>query len=234
VAPYCTLRWRGETKISYFTATCDEEDGCGLVLKTNETDPALNDYSDVIDLLDFLNNSSDEDFEAGIEAVLDVDQLLRTLAVAAVITDYEGPLGAYDDFYLYHRPDTDQWVFIPWDQNKSFGRNRCANDTVPANPVEKPWCQNESRPLFDRLFAVPRFAAAYRAHLTTLLTDWFTVEKLQAWIDELDALVQPQLATDSAYLWTLADYKLALTDGITGAKAPGPPAGPPGRPRRRR
>ncbi len=221
VAPYCTLRWRGDAKINYFTTACDEEDGCGLVLKSNETDPALNDYADVIDLLDFLNNSSDEDFAAGVEAVLDVDQLLRTMAVGAAITDYEGLLGAYDDFYLYHRPDTGLWVFIPWDQNKSFGRSRCANDTVPTNPVQKPWCQNESRPLFDRIMAVPRFAAAYRAHLTTLLNDWFTPEKMQVWIDQYDALIQPELATDTAYAWTVADYELALGDGIAGAKAPG-------------
>jgi len=60
VAPGCSLEYRGEGREKYLVECGDEE--CGLVLKTNEDDPTMNDYADLIDFLKALNETSDANF----------------------------------------------------------------------------------------------------------------------------------------------------------------------------
>lgn len=56
----CALQWLGDTKADYYhTAGCQPGfDDCGLVLQTNEDDPADNDYADLIHFLDVLHRGA--------------------------------------------------------------------------------------------------------------------------------------------------------------------------------
>lgn len=63
----CALEWRGPDKSAYYRQNLAPDDppspgfdDCGLVLSTNEDDPAKNDYSDLIHFIDVLNNTPDD------------------------------------------------------------------------------------------------------------------------------------------------------------------------------
>ena len=87
-----------------------------MALKTNENAP---DHSALFRLLDVLNNGPDETFPEEIEKVLDVDQVLRFLAVSAAIVHLDNYIGTGHNYYLY---EVDvKFTIIPWDLNMVFG-----------------------------------------------------------------------------------------------------------------
>jgi spore coat protein CotH len=207
----CSLSWAGDRKSDYLK-TCLEKDGCGLQLKSNEDDPLLNNYADLIDFLDFLNNSSESEFAAGIEEVFDVDGFLRYLAVAVALGDHTGYLGNIDNFYLYHRPDTGRFVFIPWDHNKSMGLTTCAlaAHRTGAAP-ETPECTDANRPLVDRILAVGAFRATYLGYMQEVVDTVLAPAAMQAWIDELEALIEDRIPLDPNSQYTLAQHQTAIS-----------------------
>jgi spore coat protein CotH len=207
----CSLTWAGDRRTDYLDTTCLEEDGCGLVLKSNEDDPTLNNYSDLIDFLDFLNNSTDLEFAAGIEERFDVDAFLRYLAVAVALGDVTGYLGGIDNFYLYHRPDTGKFVFIPWDHNKSMGLTPCPTGahTTGSSP-DDPECTDAQRPLVERILAVGLYRSAYRGYLEDVLT--LMPHQMFVWVNnDLNSLIYELVSLDPNYEYTDAQYQEAIS-----------------------
>jgi len=212
----CPLTWAGDAKSDYFVSGgggCLDEDGCGLVLKSNEDDPLQNDYADLIDFLDFLNNATEAEFAAGIEDVFDVDAFLRYLAVAVAFSDHTGYLGFMDNFYLYRRPDTGRFVFFPWDHNKSMGLTRCTRhaQATGAPPLE-PQCTVDSRPLVDRILAVEAHRATYLGYLQQVLDDQLAPAVMQARVDALEALIVDLVPEDPNLEYTLAQHQAAISN----------------------
>ena len=207
--PGCDLTWKGDKKSDYLDTTCLEEDGCGLVQKTNEDDVSQNDYADLITFLDVLNNGKDATFEADFGAIFDVDSFLRYLAVAVAIGDFDGYLGSIDNFYLYHRPDTGKWVYIPWEHRKAFGIKGCALATHPTGTgVAAPECTTEKRPLVERVLAVEAWRTKYVAYVKQVAEDYMNVCWVTAGIEELDALIGDKVAADPKSLVTVDAYEV--------------------------
>jgi len=209
--PFCHLFDAGSTKDDYLIADCGGGEACGWVLETHEDDPARNGYEDLIAFIQWLNAATDEEFAAEIEDHFDVDGFLRFLAVAAAIGDYDGYLKGYEDFNLYHRPDTDRWVFIPEDHDRSYGDGNCKGTLEPTGgPVLPPWCGWETRPLGDRIFDIPAYEEAYLGYIEEIATHWLTAEVHGAWIAEIADLLRAPLAADPSFPFTMLAHETAL------------------------
>ena len=210
VPPGCTLEWVGDQKDDYQFGSGD--DAQGLVLSTNRSDPEKNDYGDLIYFLDVLNNTADDKFQAAIQGVFDVDSFLRWLAVAVAIGDFDNYLSWPDNFYLYHRPDTNLFVYIPWDHNKAYGGKKCKGSfEATGATVANPTCEILERPLVDRLLAVPAFYDKYIGYLGEVTDTWLTVAQQQAWLDELNELVGWQIALDTTSFHSEDEYYQAIS-----------------------
>jgi spore coat protein H len=188
----CSLAWQGDDPQSYVrTEGCAQGyDQCGLVLQTNEDDPALNTYADLIHLLDVLNNTPAEQFQAEFSKVFDVPHFLRLAAVAYATSNFDSYFGKGHNYYLYHRADG-LFQMIPWDFDLAFGNTECPTD--PSDPT----CGGaESHPLTLKIMAVPAWRDAYLGHLKTLLDTAFTEAQLTQWVSAADALIAPFVAVD--------------------------------------
>jgi len=213
VAPGCSLDYRGDKMSDYYVPECEEQGGCGIVLKTNLDDPDKNDYADLASFLDLVNNTPDDELESALPAVFDVDSFLKYMAAAVAISDYEGYLGRHDNFFLYNRPDTGRWIYIPWDHNKSFGGGKCpGSKDLSGGPVMPAWCGGGHRVLAERILAVPAFEQQYRGYLSWILDTVLTRENLKAWIDEADALIRERVKNDPVPMHSYEAYKESLTD----------------------
>ncbi len=106
------LDYRGEDSAPY---------ECSYDKVTNE-DAA--DWSDVIGLCRALN-ASDEEYPAGVEALADIDQWCRYLAVQSVLANQETCIyNDYgDDYYLYARPPDGKFILLPWDMDSVYREN---------------------------------------------------------------------------------------------------------------
>ena len=85
-------------------------------LKTNENKP---DHSLLFRFLDVLNNEPDDTFPIEIEKMLDVDEVLRYLAVSTLIVHLDNYIAMGHNYYLYD--NNGKFVIIPWDLNMAFG-----------------------------------------------------------------------------------------------------------------
>lgn len=219
VPPGCTLEWAGDTVGDYRFGSGDNAQG--LVLETNRSDPEKNDYADLIDFLDVLNNSSDAEFELAIQEVFDVDTFLRWLAVAVAIGDFDNYLSWPDNFYLYHRPDTDLFVYIPWDHNKAYGGKKCKGSfEATGSTIAKPTCEILERPLVDRILAVPAFNDLYLGYLEKMTSKWLTEAQQGEWLDELNEMVGWQIALDPTSYHSEDEYYEAISDSTSPGSPP--------------
>lgn len=210
-APGCTLEWKGDSKWDYHFPDCGGSEECGLTLITNEKSPDVNTYEDLIDFLDLLNNTPDAEFEAAISGAFEVDLFLRWLAVAVTIADYESYLGDADAFYLYNRPDTGKFVFIPWDLNKTYGDKKC-NGSVEetGGRIEPPWCLGPGKPLVERIYAVPAFKAQYLTYVEQVLTDHFTDTVQALWVKEYGELIYDDFIEEDVSFHSEDDYWVGI------------------------
>lgn len=114
---------------------------------------------DLEELQNALGSATSEQFVDALDARVDVDQLLRLVALENVIVRTDGFSDARNNFYLY-RPPTPQsrWVMLPWGM-----------DTLLASADRDPWELRGSdsgpdlaSPLVHRMAQASELVARYR------------------------------------------------------------------------
>ncbi|MDA8745803.1 CotH kinase family protein [Rubripirellula amarantea] len=195
-------------------------------LKTNE---AANDYSDLIEFIDVLNNTSSGELADAIEPLLDVDNTLTSLALNNLFANLDSYSGAAHNYYLYDRDDTGQFTHVFWDVNESFGtftqfvdRGQVITDLDPfwlpvATTMGPPGTatESESRPLAENLWAVDEYSTEYLRDLAEMLREGFDVESVTARINELADLIRADVTADPNKQFTTAQFEQNLTTNVT-------------------
>ncbi len=85
--------------------------------ETGDTD----DLGPLIDFLDFVNTSSDEEFAAGLADWLDVDSFATYLAFEDLVGNFDDIDGPGNNSYLRWDADAEQFTVVAWDHNLAFG-----------------------------------------------------------------------------------------------------------------
>lgn len=202
--PHGNLTWKGSQQSAY---AGDYE------LKTNET---ANDWSDLIALLDALNNSSANDLPTNLAARLNLDGWYGHWAVHSMFVNLDSYIGSGHNYYLYHNEDTDQFEFIAWDENEAFGNFKMGLSEqqllmLPFTHIPQPFDQ---RPLMNRLLQNPSMKQAYAERYCELLAD-FTNEALDARIDSLADLIRPHVFEDTKKFYSNLQFDQNLKAQLT-------------------
>ncbi len=186
-----------------------------MALKTNENYP---DHSALFHLLDILNNEPDETFPTEIEKVLDVDEVLRYLAVSTLIVHLDNYLGMGHNYYLYEV--NGKFTMIPWDLNEAFGTfNRGLDREGTINFfIDEPTVGTVAeRPLVNRLLSHQPYLDTYHGYLETLLDGPFSVDVMESRINELADRIRPYVEADELKFFSTEGFERALTMDV-GAK----------------
>jgi spore coat protein CotH len=176
-----------------------------MCLKTNENKP---DSSALFRLLEVLNKEPDETFAGEIEKVLDVDQVLRYLAVSTVLVHLDNYTGMGHNYYLYEVDG--KFTIIPWDLNMSFGNLNCNLnlDRIINFFIDEPTAGAlKERPLVARLLSVPAFLETYHRYLTELMDGPFSYEVMASRIDELANMIRPYVKADSLKFFPTTSFE---------------------------
>ncbi|MBT9554889.1 MAG: CotH kinase family protein [Myxococcales bacterium] len=187
----CSLAWRGDAREDYVaTEGCAPGyDDCGFVLETNEDDPALNDYKDLIEFIRVLNETPESELEAELPKVFDVEAFLRLSAIAMATANSDSYFGKGHNFFLYRRADG-RFEMIPWDFDLAYGGGCEPEDFEPT-------CGGlDSHPLVAKIWSVPAWRTHYRELLCEVATTWLTPARHTAWIAALDTRIGALMATD--------------------------------------
>lgn len=81
------------------------------------------DLTPLIDFLDLLNNSSDEDFAAELPERLDVEAFARYLAFEEVVDNFDDIDGPGNNSYLRWDAETGTFTVVAWDHDLAFGQS---------------------------------------------------------------------------------------------------------------
>jgi hypothetical protein len=144
------------------------------------------DWSDIVDLCFRFDadTTSEADFPAAIEAVVDIDEWALYFAAFAILGSTENSilLNNGDDYYLYRRPSDGKWILLPWDLDSCFDET----EQVLFRPTVAQ---------IERFLEHPRYAPLYWCYLESLLPSAFPSEVVEARVDQLAPLFSASLVT---------------------------------------
>jgi hypothetical protein len=126
-----------------------------------------------------------------------VEAFLRFLAANALLANLDSFLGFGHNFYLYLHPDTNKFLFIPWDLDLSMGAWPMAG--TPEQQVNLSIMHPHRGPnrLIERLLAVKEINERYRKLVKELTDTCFTKERLLKDLDAIEKVVKEPLAKEA-------------------------------------
>ncbi len=209
--PHGSLTWKGDQQANYVG---DYE------LKTNED---LNDWSDLIALLDALNNSPASDLPTSLAARFNLDGWYGYWVAHSLFVNLDSYVGSGHNYYLYHNEDTDQFEFIAWDENEAFGNFKMMLSqqqiiSLPYTHIPQPFNQ---RPLMNRLLQDATLKQAYTDRYCELLP-YFTNEAFDPRIDSLADLIRPHVYEDTKKTYTNEQFEQNLSQDVNLPSPNGP------------
>ena len=161
------------------------------------------DYVDLIELIEVVLQLPDEAFEANVDRVVKVDDVLVFLAMSAVIQNQDW---VKKNYYLYRDPTAvdARWTVIPWDLDLTLGHLWTEESDVFDEQIfidGSPYVGMNEGYLFynqlaDRLLRVPRFRKRYRSFIAHLLAGKFNNNFLGPRMDNALCRMQPDLLAD--------------------------------------
>jgi hypothetical protein len=189
-------------------------------LKTNE---AEDNYSDLAYLIYFLETATEQDFENRIENILNVDGVLRWMAIDILTGSWDDYWYNKNNYYLYKNPNTAQFEFIPYDYDNTFGiwwDGIESGIDWGTRDIDNWGKTNEGRPLTERILAVDKYRDRLHFYINKFIDEYFNETNLFPEIDRLKTLTEVAAEEDDYrtfdYGWDTDDYHASFTSALDG------------------
>jgi len=210
------LTWLGPEAAAYYPF---------YTLVTNET---ANDYSGLIGMIDVLNNTPITDLQAAIEPLLDVQNALYGVALNNLFVNMDSYNGTAANYYLYDRDDTGRFAHLHSATDEAFARTKAylatGQDPLLLDPLWLPVVKQDqppqSRPLMERLWAVPGYKQTYLRMLAEMLREGFDPNGMGQRINRLADLIRTDVYADPNKLYSNAEFETNLTTDIPDGNKP--------------
>lgn len=194
------LNWLGPDKQAYK----DQK----FKLNTNET---ADDWSKLINFIDFINNDHSPDFKQKLEAKFDVHHYLKVLAIEKCVRSWDSYWGGGNNYYLYEHPDgMIRW--IPWDMNETFQDIKVLSGTSALNGYLIPTPQLEERPLLKRIFEYEDWKDEYLSYSCELINGSFNLNHLGEFALKRHNLIDGAYKSDPYRYNSYEDFNTSLTE----------------------
>ena len=133
--------------------------------------------------------------QAGLEAAIDVEALLRAYAVNVYVGMSDDYWRLANNYYLLQRPTDSRWLFVPYDYDRTFGVETVGEDEATSSLVN--WGSSRAvntTHLMDRVLVVPALNARWRYLLRAMHSEAETLFRegpLEDRMAALQALIEP-------------------------------------------
>lgn len=206
----------GSSQQSYkAVASSSATGGRAYDLQTNE---AQDDYSGLVNLITQLDRNPDAQFAAEIGQYLNVEKMLRALAIDVAT-------GNWDDYaynknnYLLYETAAGRFEFFTYDTDNTFGVDWVQRDWATRDCAD--WLSHsEARPLASKLLAVADFRERYYAYLDSITRYVTRPDSIFPRIAEMEQLLMPYVVQDSFrtldFGYDSLDYHLGFTGTVDG------------------
>lgn len=178
------LTWLGNDPDSY----------TGLVMKSKSSNDDI-----LIDMLDELNNGTDY------EKVLDVDNVLKYVALNVVASNMDSYLGSNkQNYYLYENSGI--FSVLPWDYNMAFG-GLGGSSILIDEPTQGALAE---RPLIAKLLEVDEYKERYHAILSEMLEGYMQQETFNERVVQLQDLISEHVKQDPRPFYSYEEYEQSI------------------------
>jgi spore coat protein H len=177
------------------------------------------------DFIRALELTPDAQLEQTLSTMLDLDGLLRALAVNTWLADLDSYQGTGGNLYLY-RDTGGRFHYIPWDLNRSFGNyhgDPCSytTDQLLQLEADSPTCT--ARPLVTRLLPVPSITNRYHQQIRSLLADALDPVSVVALLRDAHQRVEEAAHRDGLKSFSNTQFDASLVTDVgteTATRAP--------------
>lgn len=170
------------------------------------TDGTEKDQETLIEALKNISNGTD------LEAYLNIDQMLRYMAVNVFLVNLDSYFGNMLHNYLLYEEDG-QICMLPWDYNLAFAgfQSNSAEDAVNlAIDTVVSGASLEDRPLLYQIMQVPEYVETYHIYLKQLISGYFDSGYFEVKLAQTDALITSYVASDPTAFYTHEEYQTAV------------------------
>jgi spore coat protein H len=185
-----------------------------------------------IEMVKGLNQVDEAQFQAAMGDFLEVDELLRFLAVECLLSNLDSPLLSGHNYFLYLHPKTRKFTWLPWDLNESFGGFGPGGNAAEQMDLSLDRSLTNANLFAARLLQAPGFRQRYQETVRRLLDNPFNATRLFPLIDAMTAVIRPALANDP--MVSSSQFEAALSEELLPTRAvpdePKPGSVPPGGP----
>jgi len=173
----------------------------------------------VMNLSRFVTQADDGAFAARIGEFIDLPEFARFMAVMVYLSDLDGILGPGQNLFLHLHSKSQQFQFIPWDQDHSWGQfNRASQEQRDKLSINHPW-QGENN-FLERMFKVEAFKKLYRARLDEFSKTIFQPDRIAQQVDQVAAVIRPAVREESES--KLERFDKLVAGELLAAAGPGP------------
>lgn len=187
-------------------------------LKTNEN---ANDWTDLVDFIDFVNNSDNTTFGNELNNHLNKATYLRSLALDILFSNLDSYVNSARNYYLYHNMTTGQWEWIKWDGNESFGSYTGGPGASSMEQLAVNYVASD-RPLIQQVFNNPTLYQEYLLEVCSILNTHFNSTYIDAKADALKDLIASHVYADANKMYSDAAFDQNIEQNITQSGGPGP------------
>ena len=190
------------TSLSY---TNDELDSYSDIWESSVFDTTDSDHERVVAALKNIGEGTD------LEEYMDVDNVLRYLAVQTFVVNLDSLTGTMEhNYYLY---EEDGWLnILPWDYNLSFGGFGDTASSMINFPIDTPFSGDTSdRGFFMALLENDEYLSLYHQYLSRLVDEYVNGGSLDAFYSRVRGQIDDLVETDPTSFYTYDEYNMAVT-----------------------
>ncbi len=185
-------------------------------------------WADLIKLCRTLNETDLERLPQAIEPILDVDGVLRFLALDLVLINNDGYWTRSSDYNIY-LDKSGRFHLTPHDINETFaaaggpgfggpgGPGGMGGGGVELEPLVA--VDDTTKPLRSRLLAVPQYRARYLGYVREIADTWLNWERLGPIAKKYHDLIADDVKTDTRKLDTTEAFLRSLDDSLPAGNA---------------
>lgn len=200
--------------LSYLGTNPDEYKNGGYTLKTNEEQ---DDYSDLINFIHSLSNSTGAQLPQNIEPLFNVNSFLRYLAVEIFTGHWDAYSYGQNNYYLYHNQFTGKFEFIPYDLDNTFGVDWAGTD-LGERDIYHWW--RDGVALTAKIFDNQTYTDRFSFFMNELITKYADTDAYFPEIDAIKSKIDASAIADTYrpldWGWSISDYHLSYTDALGG------------------
>lgn len=170
-------------------------------------------WQDMIEMFRVLNQTPLEELPDAIEPLLDVDGVLRFLALEIAMNNSDGYWARASDYSIYQE-ENGKFHIVAHDFNETlssggggfrggFGGGFGGGGTN-LNPLSG--LTDRSQPLRSRLLQVPEYQERYLGYVREIAEDWFDWDEIEPLLSDYRDLIAEDVARDTRKLYSTAEF----------------------------